>query len=43
MTAYFTRLFEKLVDPAMQDAEEHMAANYKGVCIKNHADDSSII
>ena len=43
MTAYFTKLFEHLVDPAMQNAEDHMKANYKGVCIKNHADDESII
>ena len=43
MTAYFTRLFEHVIDPAMPTAEEYMATNYKGVCIKNHADDANII
>ena len=43
MTAYFTRLFENIIDPAMPTAEEHMASKYKGVCIKNNADDGSII
>ena len=43
MTAYFTRLFEHIIDPAMPTAEEHMATNYKGVCVKNHADETDVI